>query len=213
MISQTVVRIDVWSDYVCPYCYLELPLLRRLQTAFGPSVHIAWRAFELRPEPHPTLDPAGEYLRSTWARSVYPMAAERSMSLKLPPVQPRSRKAFEAVAHAAAQGAFDAMHEALFKAFFEDGRDIGDTDILLDIGDSVGLETQALRLALQEQTYLPQVLQDQELAQQLGISGVPIMVLRRSTDTGWEQAEALRGAVPYQTMQSAVEHMLQNETA
>ena len=51
-------------------------------------------------------------------------AYERNMRLRLPPVQPRSRKAFEAACHARDGGRFDAMHLALFRGFFEDGRDI-----------------------------------------------------------------------------------------
>ena len=82
------VRLDVWSDYVCPFCYLELPQLARLQEEFGDQLAIEWHAFELRPEPTPTLDPAGDYLRRTWDRAVYPMAAEYGMVLRLPPVQP-----------------------------------------------------------------------------------------------------------------------------
>src|SRR5450830_333556 len=96
-------RIDVWSDYVCPFCYLELPVVQRLRQKWNGTLELVWRAFELRPEPRPTLDPDGDYLHTTWNRSVYPMAAERGMSLKLPPVQPRSRKAFEAVAYAREQ--------------------------------------------------------------------------------------------------------------
>ena len=72
-------RIDVWSDYVCPFCYLELPVLEAVAAEFGGAVQVHWRAFELRPDPVPTLDPAGEYLRTTWDRAVYPMAAERGI--------------------------------------------------------------------------------------------------------------------------------------
>src|SRR2546423_7751388 len=89
------VQINVWSDYVCPFCYLEKPVLERLRQEFGDAIEVHWRAFELRPEPVPTLDPAGEYLRTVWAQAVYPMAAERGLTLRLPPDQPRSRRAFE----------------------------------------------------------------------------------------------------------------------
>jgi predicted DsbA family dithiol-disulfide isomerase len=211
MASSPRIRIDVWSDYVCPFCYLQLPALKRLQQAFGPALQIAWRAFELRPDPHPTLDPAGEYLRSTWERLVYPMARERGMTLKLPPVQPRSRKAMEAAAYAQSQGKFDAMHEAIFRAFFEEGRDIGQTEVLLDIADSIGLRPEALRKAFDEHDHAAQVTEDQQLARDLGISGVPIMALR-ADDAPWRQATALQGAVPYESMRAAVEKML-GETA
>jgi predicted DsbA family dithiol-disulfide isomerase len=207
MASSPLIRIDVWSDYVCPFCYLEMPALKQLQETFGQTLQIAWRAFELRPEPKPTLDPAGEYLRTTWERSVYPMARERGMHLKLPPVQPRSRKALEAAAYAQSQEAFDAMHEAIFSAFFEEGRDIGETEVLLTLAESVGLQVEPLRQALESHTYTGQVIEDQQLARSFGISGVPIMLLRPE-GASWQQAVPLQGAVPYPTMQRAVEQLI-----
>ncbi len=55
------VHIDVWSDYVCPFCYLTEPTLARIEQEFGNAISITWRAFELRPEPVSTLPPDGEY--------------------------------------------------------------------------------------------------------------------------------------------------------
>ncbi|MCC2957290.1 DsbA family oxidoreductase [Massilia sp. IC2-477] len=201
------VRIDIWSDYVCPFCYLELPPIQRLQQEHAGQVEVVWRAFELRPDPKPTLDPDGEYLHTTWNRSVYPMAAERGMTLKLPPVQPRSRLAFEAVAHARELGRFDAMHAALFRAFFVDGRDIGNPDVLAEIGVEIGLERQGLVEALASGRHTAAVHEDQQLAYSLGVAGVPIMVFRPA-GAGWERAFGVRGAVPYETMASALRQAL-----
>ena len=150
MTAPPPLRILVWSDYVCPFCYLELPILDRLQAEFDGPIEIDWRAFELRPEPVPTLDPGGEYLHRVWNQSVYPMADERGMTLRLPPVQPRSRKALEAAEFAREAGRFDPMHRALFKAFFEDGRDLADHGVLIETAQSVGLDSQALEGALAE---------------------------------------------------------------
>ncbi len=207
MNTPALVRIDIWSDYVCPFCYLELPLIQRLQQAHSGQVEVVWRAFELRPDPKPTLDPDGEYLHTTWNRSVYPMAAERGMVLKLPPVQPRSRLACEAVAYAREQGRFDAMHETLFRAFFEDGRDIGNTEVLIEIGAEIGLERDGLAEALGSGRYTGAVHEDQQLAYKLGVSGVPIMVFRPA-GAGWDRAFGVSGAVPYETMASALRQAL-----
>ncbi len=62
------------------------------------------------------------------------MAERAGMVLRMPPVQPRSRKAFEAAEYARAKGHFDEMHEALFKAFFEDGRNINEVQRALGHG-------------------------------------------------------------------------------
>src|SRR3954452_23456322 len=102
-------QIEVWSDYVCPFCYLQEPVVERIEREFAGQVQVRWRAYELRPEPEPTLDPAGDYLCDIWASAVYPMAAKRAMKLQLPPVQPRSRKAFEATEYARDRGKAVAM--------------------------------------------------------------------------------------------------------
>jgi predicted DsbA family dithiol-disulfide isomerase len=208
--NQVKIHLDVWSDYVCPYCYLEVPALERLQEAFGPALEIQWRAFELRPEPVPTLEPAGAYLRTTWSRSVYPMAERRGMILRLPPVQPRSRKALEAAAYARREGRFGEMHRSLFRAFFEEGRDIGRMEVLLEIARSIRLETEPLRRALEEGTDTDEVLQDQRLAHDLGISGVPAMLFRR-TGASWGEAVTVSGARPYENLHAAMEEMLNRE--
>ena len=199
-------RVDVWSDYVCPFCYLEMPVLEQLRRERDGQVTISWRAFELRPEPVPTLDPDGEYLHRVWGQSVYPMARERGMALRLPPVQPRSRKAFEAAAFAGEAGRFDTMHEALFRAFFEHGRDIGEVAVLQEIGASVGLDPDRLGADLTEGRRTAGVLEDECAAAAIGITGVPAMVLSRPG--GGERAYLLSGAVPYAALAEAVERAL-----
>lgn len=199
MMNENTIQIAVWSDYVCPFCYLERPVLEKIQNELGVRVRIDWRSFELRPEPEPTLDPNAEYLHRVWNQSVYPMAQERGLSIKLPPVQPRSRKAHEAAEFAREAGRLDAMNKALFKAFFEDGRDLADTNTLLDIGQSVGLERGDLREALASGRYAQRVLDDQHLARQIGISGVPALVV-----SAGQQAYLISGAQPYETVKEVI---------
>ena len=197
-------RIDVWSDYVCPYCYLQLPVLQRLRDAYGTQLQVAWRAFELCPAPQPAPDPAG--LQHTWERSVYPLARERGMALRLPPLQPHSARALEAAAFAQQHGRFDAMHEAIFRAFFEDGRDIGEIEVLQQIGQAAGLPPHLLREALDERRHRPQVVEDEQIARNSGLSGVPLMLLRQA-GAPWRHAVPLQGALPYDSLLQAVESM------
>lgn len=189
-------RITVFSDYVCPFCYLEEPDLSRVLDEYGEQVEVDWRAYELRPDPVPTLDPDGDYLHRVWNASVYPMANSLGMTLRLPPVQPRSRKALEAAEFARVKGLYDTMHTALFKAFFEDGRDIGDTEVLLEVGASAGFARQELRAALEEGRFTQKVLDDEALAGRLGVGSVPTMFVTRK-DAPLEEAEVITGAQPY----------------
>jgi predicted DsbA family dithiol-disulfide isomerase len=204
MPSPMPARISVWSDYVCPFCYLELPVLDRLQAEHAEEVEIDWRAFELRPEPVPTLDPNGEYLHRVWNQSVYPMAEQRGMVLRLPPIQPRSRKAFEAAEFARGVGRFDPMNRALFKAFFEDGQDLADLDVLLGIGRSVGVDPEGLRQALVEGQHTGKVLADQHLAREIGISGVPALLI-----SAGERGVLISAAQPYEVVERALAQALE----
>lgn len=200
----TPVRIQVWSDYVCPFCVLEEPVLEQIAALFGDAVRIEWRAYELRPDPVPTLDPDGDYLHSIWARAVYPMAQERGMTLRLPPVQPRSRLAHEAERFARGVGRGEAMRRAMFRAFFEDGRDIGAVDVLCSIADAVGVEADALRVALERGEHRTAVQSDQQEAHELGVSGVPALLVQRDGDD-IGQAILLSGAQPCDVVRRAIE--------
>ncbi|BBP04804.1 DSBA oxidoreductase [Sulfuriferula plumbiphila] len=206
------ILISVWSDYVCPFCYLEEPVLEQLELAFGAQVEVDWRAFELRPDPVPTLDPNGEYLRTTWARSVYPMAAQRGMTLRLPPVQPRSRLALEAERFARRYGLGKPMRQAFFRAFFERGRDIGDIEVVLDIGGNVGIDVARLRVALENGEHAEAVSHDQRQAQALGISGVPALLMQRHGEAA-ENALLLSGAQPFQVISRAVSEILRDASS
>ena len=206
--SKAQIRIEVWSDFVCPFCYLEEPVLNRIAQTYGDSVIVDWKAFELRPEPVPTLDPDGEYLHAIWNRAVYPMAHLRGMKLRLPPLQPRSQRAFEAAEFARAQGRFDEMRAALFQAFFQEGRDLASLSVLTQIGVSVGLDPLRLLSALQTGRYAPKVSEDEQLGREGGITGVPTMVFSRPGNELFEFPTVISGAQPYEFLRSTVEEVL-----
>ncbi|SFH76666.1 DsbA family oxidoreductase [Modicisalibacter xianhensis] len=188
--SQAPLTLVVWSDYVCPFCYLEVPELDALADRFGPQLSIKWRAFELRPAPVPTLDPDGDYLHDIWARAVYPMARERDMTLRLPRLQPRSRLAHEAAKWAMDHAAFSTLHHELFRGFFEDSLDLASPDALLDTARRLGLDEGSLSRHLAEGRYRDAVLKDQQDASYWGLNGVPAMLLLREG----EALDSIQGA-------------------
>jgi predicted DsbA family dithiol-disulfide isomerase len=165
----------------------------------APDVEIVWRAFELRPEPVPPLDAKGDYLERVWRSSVHPLAARLGMTMKLPPLQPRSRLAHEAAHWARTQGPFDAYHAAIFRAFFERGEDIGDTGVLVSLAAGLGLESESLRHALDTRQFEKDVLDDEEEAGRLGLTGVPAFVANRKA--------ALTGVQPVKNLRQLVDHV------
>ncbi len=161
-----------------------------------PAVEIVWRAFELRPEPVPTLDPGGEYLQRAWEHSVHPLAERLGVTMRLPAFQPRSRRAHEAAHWARSRGRFDDFHAAVFRAFFERGEDIGGIAVLVSLAEAQGLDGESLRDALERRESEKSVLADEREAEALGIHGVPAFIAdRRAALTGVQPVENLRKIV------------------
>jgi len=164
-----------------------------------PSVEVIWRAFELRPEPVPTLDPKGDYLQRAWTTSVYPLAERLAITMRLPPVQPRTRLAHEAAHWARSLEQFDDYHQELFRAFFERGEDIGQVEVLTSLASKLGLDDGSLQQALKTREFEKSVLQDEADAKTLGVSGVPAFIANREA--------ALSGVQPMENLKHLVQHV------
>lgn len=157
---------------------------------------IVWRAFELRPEPVPQIDPQGEYLQRVWTSSVYPLAEQLGVTMRLPSVKPRSRLSHEAAHWARAQGRFDDYHREIFRAYFERGEDIGNIDVLRTLATELGLDSNSLNQALTSHEVLERVLADEREAEMLGVRGVPAFIAnRRAALSGVQLLENLKQLV------------------
>jgi predicted DsbA family dithiol-disulfide isomerase len=84
------------------------------------------------------------------------------------------------IAHASQQGRGDALVEALFTAYFEEGSDIGDTDVLLGVAEKAGLDAEQAREALNDEELRGAVVARERKAGELGISGVPFFIVDRT---------------------------------
>jgi predicted DsbA family dithiol-disulfide isomerase len=183
--------IEVFADFVCPFCYLtEQPLA---DAAEGRDVQIAWRPFELRPEPTPTPRPEGDDLRSTWRQVVYPMAERMGVPIVLPQVspQPHSRLAFEGFAYAAERGLGQRYTERIFRAFFVAQRDIGRPEVLTDVAMELGLDADDFRAALDSGRYAQTHQRALRRARELEITTVPTLIVDGRRLEGVPSAESL----------------------
>ena len=140
--------VDVFIDYVCPFCFLVEPALEELRRDRDVEVNI--RPLELRPAPVPTLRPEDDYLPRIWNDIVYPMADRVGIPIRLPSVspQPRTKKAFLVLQLAHERNIAEAYSHAMFQAFFQDDRNIGDEEFIVDIASSLGLEETSVREAI-----------------------------------------------------------------
>jgi len=162
-----------------------------------PHVELIWRAFELRPEPVPMIDPNSEYLQRVWGDSVAPMAERLGVTMRFPPLKPRTRVAHEAAHWARAQGRFEDYHDEIFRAFFERGEDIGDAEVLITLALESGLDSGSLGQALTSHEFEASVLADEQEAACLGVNGVPAFVANRKA--------ALSGVQPVENLRKLIE--------
>lgn len=180
-----------------------MPILEEAARRFGAQIAFEHHAFELRPVPVPLLDPQGDYIQQHWTRRVYPMAKERGLPMRLPPIQTRTRRAHETAAFARAHGKFAQVDRALYRAFFEQGLDINDVAILERIVRDADLDPAGLGA----DEFTDRVRADFALAAQYGIQSVPTMLVGENID----DAEPVIGAVPYEWLEGAIHRALSRD--
>jgi predicted DsbA family dithiol-disulfide isomerase len=159
------------------------------------GAEVIWRAYQLRPEGAPVLDPRGGYWRHAWRNSVYPLAERLDVEMRLPSRQPRTRLAHEAAAWARAQGCFAPYHAALFRACFVEDRDIGETAVLAEIARGIGADARDLERALAEQRMAEEVDEDLMIGRAYGITGVPTFIIGGRALFGVQEEETLARAI------------------
>lgn len=152
----TAFRIVAYSDYVCPWCYIGFRRIEQLAREF--TIDVEWRPFELHPETPRT----GAHLQGrlgnerrirAYTENILTIARESDIAMRMPVVVSNSHRALEAAEFARERGQFDAMHAALFAAYFERGADIGDVEVLSGVAREAGIDDQRLRQALADETY------------------------------------------------------------
>ncbi|MDG2303501.1 MAG: DsbA family protein [Candidatus Binatia bacterium] len=171
----SLVRLIVYSDYLCPWCYNASVRLRRLEEEMSSDLEIVWRSYLLRPEPKARNVEKFRAYTQSWAR---PGEEEDSGTFRpwasdAPP--PTHSVPAHVVAKAAATldpESFHKMHDALLRAYFTDNRDISDESVLEAIWNEQALPRDAFARS-QSPEILAETLEDFAEAQSLGITGAP----------------------------------------
>ncbi len=154
--------------------------------------------FELRPYPHETLRPEGEYLQKAWKERVLPLAERMGVTMQLPRVSPRphTHLAHEGLQFAKEHGKANEYNHAVMVAFFQNSEDIANIDVLTRIAGSVGLDENEFRRALEQRRYR-QTHQEllSEAYGQLAISAVPTFFIGHRRLQGLYPKEALEQVI------------------
>jgi predicted DsbA family dithiol-disulfide isomerase len=200
--------VQIWSDIVCPWCYVGK---RRLEAALAGFPHrdqvaISWRAFELDPRAPRVRDGSMTYAErlalkySTTVERAQEMisrmtdtAAADGLDFRFDRIQPGNTFDGHRVLHmAAAQGKGDAAKERLLRAYMTEGEAIGEPEVLVRLAGEIAIEGD-VRAMLAGDDYAREVRQDEQEAHELGVNGVPFFVFdRRYAVSGAQPADTIR---------------------
>lgn len=186
MNSPTAIRVDVWSDVQCIWCYISSARLRTAIARHGGDVHVVRHSFQLSPEAPIDIDRDAhirrhgadpERMRRILAH-LNQLTAQEGLAYEPDSTQPtNSHRALRLLHHADASGARAVLEQRLFEAHFAEGRNIGHVDQLLAIAEQVGLDREEARGVLEGGRYTDAVAADIRQAQLLGARGVPFYVV------------------------------------
>lgn len=183
-------KIQIWSDIMCPFCYIGKRRLEQALTNFGhqEAIEIEWKSFQLDPyfvanEDDNLVDHLAEKYRKDkeWAidalASMTQNAANSGLEFNFDKAVMANSFHAHRLLHLAKQHQLGSeLKESLFKAYLTDGKDINDKEVLRELALQVGLDKQTLDSALNSNAFADEVHQDMSKAQQLGIQGVPFFV-------------------------------------
>ncbi len=184
-------KIISWSDYACPFAYIgfkRLLVARPLTSDSSESGEVEWRAYELHPE-----IPAGGFERPRGKHGfLKALASEDGLTLRASDRVWSSRPALLAAEVARSEGKHAELHERLFSAAWEEGLDLGRSDVLHTLINDVGLDAATVLTEMTQQRYLDAIVDALEEAMMLGITGTPSYLLNGQVLRGVQEVEALR---------------------
>lgn len=186
--SETI-KVDIWSDVQCPWCYIGKRKFEAGVAQFGGEVEVEYHSFELAPDT--PVDYEGSPTDYLAERKGLPLEQVEKMLERVTTIassvgldyhyddvhQTNTIKAHELLHYAKAHGRQLDMKERLLKAYFVDGRHVGRIEDLADLAAEIGLDRVDVVRALSANTYLAHVKADVARAQAYGIQGVPFFVI------------------------------------
>lgn len=210
-------RVDVWSDVMCPWCAVgraqALKAVERFEAENDESIELRWRAFELNPDAPELVE--GDYvalLGSKYGRSreqaqqmvdqMTARGAEVGVAFDFASIQPGNTFDAHRLLHLAeSHGMQDALKARLFDAYFSEGEAVGRSSVLQRLAVDVGLPEDEVRDVLGSTRYADEVRAEEHLARELGVNGVPFFVI--------DQRVAVSGAQPTSVLVQAFEHAVE----
>lgn len=206
-----MVTIDIWSDVLCPFCYIGKRHLEEALDQFpnADKVEVRWHSFQL--DPTAVTDESvtavehfanKKMMSETQARLMFKrvteMAAEAGLEFDIEnSVIANSFNAHRLIQLAGTKGLDNEVEEALFKAHFIEGKNIDNKEVLAEIGIKVGIDEKEVNDVLSSDLFSEEVKADINRAQDMGVNGVPFFVFNNKY--------AVSGAHPLEVFKSALD--------
>ena len=207
-----MIRLDIFSDPICPWCYIGKTLLdRALESRPDHPFSVEWHPFQLNPDMSAQGMDRRSYLETKFggkqqAVEVYARIAEAAknagIEIDFAAIQrtPNTMNAHRLIHWAGLEGRQTAVVAALFRAYFKDGRDIGSTDTLIDIAQAAGMDPEATERLLATDADRADLAARDADARQKGVTGVPAFLIA--------QQYMMPGAQPVETWQQVIDELL-----
>ncbi|MFW9772024.1 MAG: DsbA family protein [Promethearchaeota archaeon] len=200
--SHTKLKVIAYSDYICPFCYIGYHRIQQLKKDY--NLDVEWKPFEIHPETPKggalTEDlpfPKG-YLEMAFT-NVKRLADEDGLELKFSEKLPNSRLALYISEFARKEGRFEEFHKLVLDAYWLEGKDIGDKNLLLDLAKSVGLNKKEIENYLDTDEPFKAVQQSLKEIRKYGINGVPAFIV---------EDRLIFGAQPYKVFKEVFNNIL-----
>jgi predicted DsbA family dithiol-disulfide isomerase len=183
-----VVEVDMFSDYICPWCYISTALVERITRGY--HVHFRWRAHPLNPDVpdegillKDIIKAPPDKVRKMEER-LHRAAGEAGLPFCGPEKIYNTRMAQELGAWAATEGRGDVFHHAAYAAYFGDGKDISDPKVLCELAESVGLSPAEAARHMTERNFKSHVDAEWRLSEQMDIVMIPTYLLNENRLVG-----------------------------
>ncbi|MFM1758751.1 MAG: hypothetical protein RLY75_21 [Pseudomonadota bacterium] len=171
-----MIQIQVWADFECPYSYLQTIALTKLKARYQDQIEIVWRAFELSPV-EGKIPPSQSYIANLEDARSEPIVAEEGLNLLTPKFLSYTWLAQESVYFSNSEGLSLKLARALFDAFFLQGLDISNEEVVMQIAIQSGIDDQLLRQALDAGELTKHVMADELEFKTYGFQGLPAMLI------------------------------------
>ncbi|MUK89806.1 thioredoxin domain-containing protein [Ornithinibacillus sp. L9] len=210
-------KIEVWSDFVCPFCYIGKRRLEQALDKFTNKEHVTveYKSYEL--DPNAEINPnksihellAGKYGMSvekakSMNENVGKQAAEVGLTYNFDTMQHTNTfDAHRVAKYAQRQGKGKEMTERLLHAYFTEGQLVSDTTTLANLAEEVGISKEEVLSVLNSDKYASRVREDEDTARQIGVQGVPFFV--------FNEKYAVSGAQPLEVFAEVLEKVWEEE--